>query len=85
MIWSKEETLPRAEIEKIHGDRFGELSNMLKDGTYFQTPENEKWMCLNCGNIHTGKKVPGVCPVCRHEKGYFIPLRMAPYKTKELQ
>lgn len=74
-----------AEIEKIHGDRFGQISKMLKDGTYFETKESEKWMCLNCGNIHTGKKLPGVCPVCRYEKGYFIPLELAPYKTKELQ
>ena len=73
-----------AEIEKIHGDRFGRLSGMLKDGSYFETPENEKWMCLNCGHIHTGKRVPGVCPVCRHEKGYFIPLEMAPYKTGDI-
>ena len=73
-----------AEIEKIHGDRFGQLAEMLKDGTYFETKESEKWMCLNCGNIHTGKKLPGVCPVCRYEKGYFIPLELAPYKTKEL-
>lgn len=73
-----------AEIEKIHGDRFGRLSEMLKDGSYFETPENEKWMCLNCGHIHTGKRVPGVCPVCRHEKGYFIPIEMAPYKTGDI-
>ena len=73
-----------AEIEKIHGDRFGQLAEMLKNGTYFETKESEKWMCLNCGHIHTGKKLPGVCPVCRYEKGYFIPLELAPYKTKEL-
>ena len=74
-----------AEIEKIHGDRFGQISEMLKDGTYFETPESEKWMCLNCGHIHVGKRLPGVCPVCRHEKGYFIPLELAPYKTQALQ
>ena len=74
-----------AEIERIHGDRFGTISRMLKDGTYFETPESEKWMCLNCGYIHVGKKLPGVCPVCRREKGYFIPLELAPYKTQELQ
>ena len=37
------------------------------------------WMCLNCGHIHKGKLVPEVCPVCRHERGYFIPASMAPY------
>lgn len=74
-----------AEIEKIHGDRFGALAQMLKDGSYFEVTESERWMCLNCGHIHTGKKLPGVCPVCRHEKGYFIPIELAPYKTKELE
>ena len=74
-----------AEIEKIHGNRFGELVAMLKDGTYFETKQSSRWMCLNCGHIHEGQKLPGVCPVCRREKGYFIPLGLAPYKTKELQ
>lgn len=74
-----------AEVEKVHGKRFEKLAEMIKDGTYFETPESEKWMCLNCGNIHTGKKVPGVCPVCRYEKGYYIPLDLAPYMSKELQ
>lgn len=73
-----------AEIERVHGNRFSQISEMLKDGTYFETPESEKWMCLNCGYIHVGKRVPGACPVCRHEKGYFIPLEMAPYTTGDI-
>jgi len=73
-----------AKIEKIHGDRFGRISEMLKDGSYFETPESQKWMCLNCGNVHSGKKVPGVCPVCRRDKGYFIPLELAPYQVADM-
>jgi len=68
-----------AKIEKIHGDRFGAMADMLKDGCYFQNPEGSEWMCLNCGHIHSGMLVPEVCPVCRHEKGYFIPAEYAPY------
>ena len=68
-----------AKIEKIHGDRFGKLAELLKTGAYFECQEGEKWMCLNCGHIHSGLKVPGVCPVCRHERGYFIPVGLAPY------
>lgn len=64
-----------AEIERKHAERFGKLEAMLKAKTYFEDKEESgSWMCLNCGHIHTGKKVPGVCPVCRHNKGYFIPL-----------
>lgn len=69
-----------AEVEQMHGKRFEKIGQMLKDGSYFETPENEKWMCMNCGYIHTGKKVPEYCPACRHEKGYFIPLSFAPYQ-----
>lgn len=65
-----------AKIEQIHGDRFARIEEMLTDGTYFETSENEKWMCTNCGHIHTGKKLPGVCPVCRYERGYFIPMEL---------
>lgn len=73
-----------AKIEKIHGNRFEKLANMLKDGCYFQQPEGGEWMCLNCGHIHKGMLVPEVCPVCRHEKGYFIPTELAPYTSPGL-
>ena len=74
-----------ADIEETHGNRFSMLSEMLKDGSYFEAEEHGSWMCLNCGHIHHGKKLPGVCPVCRREKGYFIPLELAPYQAKELE
>lgn len=37
--------------------------------------EDGVWMCLNCGHIHSGKKVPKNCPVCRYDKGYYIPVK----------
>ena len=64
-----------AEIEKLHGGRFGKLAKLLKEDAYFEKEENGLWMCLNCGKIHTGKKVPKNCPVCRYDKGYFIPVK----------
>ncbi len=38
-------------------------------------PEDGVWMCLNCGHIYSGKKVPKNCPVCKYDKGYFIPVK----------
>ena len=74
-LLKKDEAL-LAEIEKLHGGRFGKLAKLLKEGTYFEKQEeNGLWMCLNCGHIHTGKKVPGTCPVCRYERGYYIPVK----------
>nr|WP_330392420.1 hypothetical protein [Anaerocolumna aminovalerica] len=39
-------------------------------------------MCLNCGHVHYGKTVPEKCPVCDHNRGYFIRLELAPYQNK---
>lgn len=64
-----------AEIEKLHGGRFGKLAKLLEEGNYFEKEDNGLWMCLNCGHIHTGKKVPKNCPVCRYDKGYYIPVK----------
>lgn len=68
-----------AEIEATHGRRFGKLAELIKNNKYFECEESQDWMCLNCGFIHYGKFVPEVCPVCRQDRGYFIPLELAPY------
>lgn len=68
-----------AEVEKLHGRRFAKIARLLEDGSYFRAANEGKWMCLNCGHIHSGEKAPDICPLCRHERGYFIPLSLAPY------
>ena len=68
-----------AKIEEIHGKRFGKLAEMLEQNRYFESDTEQEWMCLNCGHIQRGKLVPEACPVCHHEKGYFIPVTLAPY------
>lgn len=69
-----------AEIEHIHEERFGRLAEMLESNTYYNSDQVSTWMCTNCGYIHEGQLAPKVCPVCRHEQGYFIPYTMACYK-----
>lgn len=68
-----------AEIEQIHGNRFGQLNQMLETNTYYERKEEGTWMCLNCGHIHRGRRVPVCCPVCRYAQGYFIPIELAPF------
>lgn len=68
-----------AKIEEIHGKRFGKLAEMLEQNRYFESDTEQEWMCLNCGHIQRGKLLPEVCPVCHYEKGYFIPVSLAPY------
>ena len=68
-----------AGIEKIHGDRFGQLADLLEQNKLFINDVECKWMCLNCGFVFEGKEAPQKCPVCDHDKGFFIRLELAPY------
>ncbi len=67
-----------AKVEHIHAERFCYIKERLENKEYFEKTGGA-WMCLNCGYIHEGGKVPESCPVCRHDRGYFIPVELAPY------
>ena len=68
-----------AEIEKTHGDRFGLMADMNENYQLYSSANQSHWMCLYCGYIFEGTEVPPKCPVCSHDKGYFIPAALAPY------
>ena len=69
-----------AQSEKVHGDRFGLMADLLETGTLFGEDNHQTvWMCLNCGEIITSSLAPQVCPVCRHGQDFFIRLDWAPY------
>ena len=69
-----------AEIEKVHGDRFGRFADFLEQNKLFVSDVETGWSCLNCGHVYTGKEAPGQCPVCHHDRGYFIRLELSPYE-----
>ena len=68
-----------AKIEEIHGKRFGKVAELIENNKYYESSGEQDWMCLNCGHIYHGKNVPAKCPVCQHDRGYFIPAGLAPY------
>lgn len=68
-----------AEIEKIHGDRFGRFADLLEQNKLFVADVECGFMCLNCGYVYDGKEAPQICPVCQHDQGFFIRLSMVPY------
>lgn len=72
-----------AEIEKIHGDRFGRFAKLMEEGKLFVSDVEVEWMCLNCGFVYKGTKAPAVCPVCQHDQGYFIRFELSPYEDGE--
>ena len=71
-----------ARIEKVHGDRFGMMADLLEKGALFgQDNCQTVWMCLNCGEVITASLAPQSCPVCRHGQDFFIRLDWAPYTS----
>ena len=70
-----------AEIEKVHGDRFGRFSDRLESNTLFKSNNEEKWICLNCGHVHTSKDAPKACPVCQYPQGYFLLYSESPFEN----
>ena len=71
-----------AEIENEHAKRFKLFADLLKQNKLFVSDVECEWMCLNCGHIYKGTNVPEACPVCYHEKGYFVRIELAPYCKK---
>ena len=72
-----------AQLEKTHGDRFGKFAELLETGKMYVSDVEVSWMCLNCGHIYTGTKLPERCPVCQEEKGFFVRLELAPFATTQ--
>lgn len=68
-----------AAVEKVHAERFEYLAKLMEEKKLFVSDVSAKWMCLKCGYIYEGTNVPEVCPVCEHDKGYFIRLELAPF------
>jgi rubrerythrin len=71
-----------AGIEKIHGDRFARFAQMLDTNKLYISDVETGWICLNCGYVHWGKEAPKECPVCKHDKGYFIRIELSPFQDK---
>lgn len=74
-----------SKIEKIHGDRFGKFARLMEEKKLYEADEEVAWMCLNCGHVHWGKEAPKECPVCHHDRGYFIRLELAPFHNLKLE
>ena len=68
-----------AEIEKTHGERFQYLADLLGSGKLYISDVKTGWVCLNCGYVHYGTEAPQMCPVCKHEQGYFVRVELAPW------
>ncbi len=69
-------------IENTHEQRFGMLADQLEGGKLFSGGGAKlRWVCLNCGNVVEADQAPAQCPICAHERGYYVRESFAPYTS----
>lgn len=73
-----------AKIEKVHSERFGELLKLIKEDRLFKSDNKTIWFCTNCGHLQYADEAPEKCPVCSHDRGYFLQKELIPYTFEKI-
>jgi len=60
-----------AKVEVEHEREYTELKKVLEEEGFFESDEDEFWVCEVCGHVHRGKKPPKACPLCKVSEEYF--------------
>jgi len=60
-----------AKVEVEHEREYRELKKCLEEEGFFESGEEEFWVCEVCGHVHRGKKAPKACPLCKAPQEYF--------------
>ncbi|WP_281950623.1 ferritin family protein [Nitrosophilus kaiyonis] len=58
-------------VEVEHEKEYRELIEALEAEGFFNSEEEEEWVCEVCGHVHRGKKPPKNCPLCKADSEYF--------------
>jgi desulfoferrodoxin-like iron-binding protein len=60
-----------AQVEVEHEREYTALRQAMIDDGFFESEDEEIWVCEVCGHIHRGKKPPKACPLCKVPQEYF--------------
>jgi len=58
-------------VEVEHEAEYLALKAALEAEGFFDSENNEEWICEVCGHVHRGKKAPKSCPLCKVGQEYF--------------
>jgi len=58
-------------VEVEHEREYLELKAALEVEGFFDSENNETYICEVCGHVHRGKKAPKACPLCKAGQEYF--------------
>ena len=74
-----------SDIEDKHKHRFEYYADLMKKDMLFRSDDTEeRWMCLNCGHIHTGSEPPQNCPVCSVRQGFYVREAESPFTSSNM-
>lgn len=72
-----------AETEQTHAQRFLQYAKALAEGSLFRDHRRISWVCLPCGQLHTGFEPPERCSACGRDRGHFIRSNFAPFIVED--
>ncbi len=58
-------------VEVEHEAEYLALKQALIDEGFFNSEQDEYYVCEVCGHVHKGKKPPKACPLCKAPSEYF--------------
>lgn len=72
-----------AETEQHHATRFRQYAKALADDTLFRDERRVSWVCLPCGQLHSGHEAPESCSGCGRDQGHFIRSDFHPFIVED--
>jgi len=72
-----------AETEQQHARRFRQYAAMLADDTLFRDDRRTSWVCLPCGQLHSGHEAPECCSGCGRDQSHFIRSNFHPFVVED--
>ena len=58
-------------VEVEHEREYEALKQAMIEDGFFESEDEEYWVCEVCGHVHRGKKAPKACPSCKAGQEYF--------------
>lgn len=71
-----------AETDRQHALRFAQYLEVLASGHLFRDAQRVSWVCLACGQLHTGCEPPSSCHGCSGGQGHFIRTNFYPFSVE---
>ena len=72
-----------AETDQLHTRRFAQYMDALTSGRLLSARQPVSWVCLRCGQLHTGCEPPECCPGCSGGMGHFIRTSFYPFSVED--